>query len=331
MQRAKKRIALITVIYWFLLAYIMSALVWWFVALNRQNNEMAALRLQELNPAAANYPEKKQAIEQWRERKYAQYVGEGVTFMLLIWVGAVFVYLAVRRYLRLGQQQQNFMMAVTHELKTPIAVSKLNIETMRKRRLDEQQRDRLLQLTLAETERLNDLCDNILLASRYEAGSQSRHHEELALDGLLHDIVSQYRQRFPDRHISLEADEELAIAGDAMLLRIMINNLVDNALKYTDKQSPITLRLLQQEGVLLEVADHGPGIADKDKQAVFQKFYRLGNEQTRKAKGTGIGLYLVQRIVADHGGTVSIKDNVPQGAIFTIHFPAYTTNIPATL
>lgn len=331
MQRAKKRIALITVIYWFLLAYIMSALVWWFVALNRQNNEMAALRLQELNPAAANYPEKKQAIEEWRERKYAQYVGEGVTFMLLIWVGAVFVYLAVRRYLRLGQQQQNFMMAVTHELKTPIAVSKLNIETMRKRRLDEQQRDRLLQLTLAETERLNDLCDNILLASRYEAGSQSRHHEELALDSLLLDIVSQYRQRFPDRHILLEADEELAIFGDAMLLRIMINNLVDNALKYTDKQSPITLRLLQQGGVLLEVADQGPGIADKDKAAVFQKFYRLGNEQTRKAKGTGIGLYLVQRIVADHGGTITIKDNVPRGAIFTIHFPAYTTNIHATL
>lgn len=322
MQSAKKKLAFVTVIFWFLLAYIMAALVWWFVSLNQQNNEMAALRLSELNPAAANYAAQKAAVLDYQRRKHGQYVGEGIIFMLFIWLGALFVYLATRRYLRLGQQQQNFMMAVTHELKTPIAVARLNIETMQRRKLDDAQRERLLQMTLNETERLNDLCDNILLASRFDSGLQSSKQERFSLDRLVNDIVDQYNMRFPERQIECTVQPDISVYGDPFLIRLLLNNLIDNAIKYAPKNTPITVKLwLKNHVAKLQVADLGKGIPAEEKKKVFDKFYRMGNEQTRNAKGTGLGLYLVQRIAQRHDGTVEITDNVPQGSIFTVSFP----------
>ncbi|WP_457848411.1 histidine kinase dimerization/phospho-acceptor domain-containing protein, partial [Staphylococcus aureus] len=90
------------------------------------------------------------AIEEAKKRKTAQYVGEGVTFLALIIIGAVFVFRATRRQLKLSQQQQNFMMAVTHELKTPIAITQLNLETLQKRKLEEDKQQKLISNTLQE-------------------------------------------------------------------------------------------------------------------------------------------------------------------------------------
>ncbi|HSC53955.1 MAG TPA: HAMP domain-containing sensor histidine kinase [Phnomibacter sp.] len=322
MQNARKKLALVTVIYWFLLAYIMSALVWWFISLDQQNKAMAALRLSELNPAAANYEAKKAAVMIFEERKHLQYVGEGITFMLLIWLGAVFVYVGARRYLKLSQAQQNFMMAVTHELKTPIAIARLNIETLQKRQLDDAQKNKLLQQTLTETKRLNDLCDNILLASRFDSGTLQKHFEEILLNDLVYDAVEHFSASFPDRVIEFEERTgEISLQGDRMLLLMMINNLVENAIKYAPKSTPIVVALDQVQGkVQLSVADAGKGIPAEEKRKVFDKFYRIGDEQTRKTKGTGLGLFLVKRIAFNHNATVEIKDNFPQGSIFTISF-----------
>jgi two-component system, OmpR family, sensor histidine kinase CiaH len=107
-------------IYWFLLAYIVAALVWWFIALNQQNEQATIFKLQQLKTDRPQYTEQVYKIEQGEKRKTAQYVGEGITFFLLIMAGAVFVFRAVRRQLKFSQEQQNFMMALTHELKTPI-------------------------------------------------------------------------------------------------------------------------------------------------------------------------------------------------------------------
>jgi signal transduction histidine kinase len=322
MQTARKKLAFVTVIYWFLLAYIMSALVWWFVSLEQQNANMTQLRLSELNPASTDFETKKAEVLAYQDRKHAQYVGEGIIFMLLIWVGAVFVYLGARRYLKLGQQQQNFMMAVTHELKTPIAIARLNIETLQRRQLDAAQKDRILQQTLTETERLNDLCDNILLASRFDSGTIQSHYEEISMNELVSESVDQFSTRFPDREILLhESAGIVTMMGDRMLLRMMMNNLIENALKYAPKSMPITVSISSEnEQVLISVADLGKGIPIEERRKVFDKFYRMGNEKTRQTKGTGLGLYLVKRIAADHKGTIEIKDNLPQGSIFTISF-----------
>jgi signal transduction histidine kinase len=327
MQTARKKLAFVTVIYWFLLAYIMSALVWWFIALDQQNTNMTQLRLSALNASAADYETKKADVYAFQERKHTQYVGEGIIFMILIWIGAVFVYLGARRYLKLGQQQQNFMMAVTHELKTPIAIARLNIETLQRRQLDTTQKERILQQTLSETDRLNDLCDNILLASRFDSGTMQSHFEEVSLNQLVAEAVHQFRTRFPDREITLQENAaNMYLQGDKMLLRMMMNNLIENALKYAPKSLPITVSVsFENNQAKIAVADLGKGIPVEERRKVFDKFYRMGTEITRKTKGTGLGLYLVRRIATDHKGIIDIKDNIPQGSIFTISFSSSLT------
>ena len=123
----RKKIQRAILIYWTLLAYIVAALIWWFIALNRQNEQMSFYKMQDVRSDDYLYKEKVGKIQKDKHTKTIQYLGEGGTFLLLIFGGAIFVFRAVRRELRINADQQNFMMAITHELKTPIAVTKLNL------------------------------------------------------------------------------------------------------------------------------------------------------------------------------------------------------------
>ena len=315
----QKRLAFITVVYWILLLYIIAALVWWFIALNRQSAEMAAFRIAQLSDDDPAYEQKKQEALNFKKRKNAQYTGEGTIFFLLIIVGAVFVYRATRKQLQLVRQQQNFMMAVTHELKTPIAVTKLNLETLQLRKLDEERQKSLLQTAIVETERLNDLANNILLASRMDGGETVDFSQQVDLHKQASDMVRQFMVRYPGRSVQLKETGKYKVAGDELLLRILISNLLDNAIKYTPRNATVTVDI-RQEGqyTVMEVADAGPGIADEEKRKVFEKFYRSGNEETRSAKGTGLGLYLCRKIANAHKGSITIFDNEPHGAIFSV-------------
>jgi two-component system, OmpR family, sensor histidine kinase CiaH len=315
------RLRIVFVVYWVLLAYMVAALVWWFIALNRQNVQMMHYKEQQLKKDDPGYLYKTAVIEDEEKRKTAQYAGEGVIFLLLILGGAVFVYRAVRRQLRQGRQQQNFMMAITHELKTPIAVAKLNLETMQKRKLDEQQQQKLLQNTLQETNRLNALCNNLLLSSQMEAGGYQATNEELNLTELVGECVNDFTVRFPLREVVMKAAGDCFVYGDRFLLQMAVNNLIDNALKYSPKECPVTITVeAEEKSILLRVADMGKGIDEGEKQKVFDKFYRMGNAATKTAKGTGLGLYLTQKIVKQHKATITISDNMPAGAVFSIRF-----------
>lgn len=317
----RKKLALITTMYWLLLLYIISALVFWFISLERQNNEMAELRLRQKLPDDPAYTQLVADALDLKRRRHAQYMGEGIIFLLLILVGALLVYRAMRRQWQLSQQQQNFMMAVTHELKTPISVARLNLETMRKRKLEPHLQEKLIHNTLQETDRLNDLCNNILLASRLEGGNYQYHKEQLSLDAIVGESVRQFAGRFTDRHIELRSGQNVKILGDPLLLKLLVNNLLENAIKYSPKDTPIKVRLeAATKSYTLSVADQGPGIPDWEKKRVFEKFYRMGNENTRNAKGTGLGLYLCKKIAKDHKGEIGIGDNHPKGCVFTVVF-----------
>jgi two-component system sensor histidine kinase CiaH len=321
MPHVRRKLILIITMYWVLLLYILVALVWWFISLEQQNMEMAQLRLLQKSPGEPGYTELVAKTQDIERRKHAQYVGEGVIFMLLIVIGAVFVYRAMRRQWKLSQQQQNFMMAVTHELKTPIAVAKLNLETILKRKLEPAVQEKMIQDTILETDRLNDLCNNILLASRLESGRYTYHKEPINLNEIAEKSVAQYSARFPNRMIRLEQHGQAELFGEPILIKLLISNLLDNAIKYTPVEAPIVVKLEElKNGSLLSVSDNGPGIPENEKREVFQKFYRLGDEHTRMAKGTGLGLYLCKKIARDHNATISIKDNIPKGSIFTVHF-----------
>lgn len=317
----RKRLAIATLVYWFLLLYIVAALVWWFIALQQQNRQMSSYKMMELKADDPYYIDKINAIIKDERGKTAGYIGEGVSYLVVIIIGAVFIYRAVRKQFVSSQQQQNFMMAITHELKTPLAITKLNLETLQKHKLDEQKQQKLLSMTLQETERLNTLANNILISSQLEAGGYSLSKEELDLSSLSAGCVNDFRHRFPSYEWDIKIENDLTIMGDTLLLQIMINNLLENAIKYSPKESTVTFKLVKHpRSIQLSVIDEGPGIPESERKKVFDRFYRIGNESMRKTKGTGLGLYLCRKIASDHNGTISVDGNVGTGSNFTILF-----------
>lgn len=321
MASQKRKLATVTVVYWFLLSYMVAALFWWFIALEKQNQLITAIKISELRKEDASYADQLALIENASKRKTFQYIGEGSTFLVLILVGAVFVFRATRRQIRGAQQQQNFMMAVTHELKTPIAVAQLNLETLQKRQLDEEKRQKLIANTLQEANRLNSLCNNILFAAQLDAGVHTQNKQEIHLSDLVEGCIDNFKTRYPQRIIEEAIQASVFLQGEPLLLQMLINNLIENALKYSPKDQPIKVSLIASaDQIQCAVTDFGKGVEDAEKQRIFNKFYRIGNENTRKAKGTGLGLYLCKKIADSHNAYISVTDNQPQGCIFTVSF-----------
>lgn len=323
----KKKLRRATILYWTLLIYIVAALVWWFITLEKQNNVMKHLQVLQLdtridrNADTVEYAAEMIRINNEHKRNKAKYAGEGVVFFLLILVGASFVYRSVRRQFYIQLQQQNFLMAVTHELKTPISVIKLNLETIQKYSLDAEKQKKLLAVMLKETSRLNFLTNNILVASQLEGGGYKFSDEELDLSDLLKDCIQDFRTRFPEREFRTQIEPDVDIKGDALLLQMLINNLLENAVKYSPKETPVTALLKKEKSdVKLQVVDEGPGIVDEEKKKVFTKFYRIGNEATRKTQGTGLGLYLCSKIAHDHNADILVTNNLPHGSNFVVTF-----------
>lgn len=323
MPERRKSFRTLFIIYWIFLAYTIAALVWWYIELNMQNKQMTNFRLVEALQHKENYNERVAQIRLLEKRKKAQYLGEGAAFIVLIAAGAIYVYRTFRNSFKESVRQQNFMMAITHELKTPIAVTKLNLETLQKRNLDEAQRNKFIANTLQEANRLDTLCNNLLLSSQLEAGRYNIINEEQDLSQLVENCINNFLQRNSGREIMAKLVDNIYVHGDKLLLEIVVNNLVENALKYSPKDKPISVSLQAEGGTaILSVADWGPGIFGKDKEKVFYKHYRIGNDATQKAKGTGLGLYLVKNILTKLGGKISINENQPMGSIFVVSLPA---------
>ena len=313
------RLRSVFIVYWFLLAYIIAALVWWFIALTQQNHLMASHDISVLQPSAPGYTETVASIRERERRKEAQYIGEGAVFFLVILAGAVFIYQAVRRQLKLGQQQQHFMMAITHELKTPIAVTQLNLETLQKRRLDEEKQQQLIHRSIQETNRLNSLCNNILLAARMEENKYTASREDVDFTALVNQCLQEFTNRYPGRRFEGNIENSIRLLGDPLLLQLAVNNLLDNAHKYSPRTAPVVVTLQAgKEKIRLTVTDEGKGIPDSDKKKIFNKFYRIGNKATREAKGTGLGLYLTRRIARQHRGEAYVTDHSPAGSNFVL-------------
>lgn len=316
----KNRLAIITALYWFLLLYIIAAMVFWYTELEKQNRQMINHRLSELKLDDPAFNDQYDALLSEQKRKSAQYMYEGVTFLALILSVSAYVYRAVRRQITLSEQQKNFMMAITHELKTPIAITKLNLETLQKHQLDEARRQKLIQMTLQEADRLNTLASNILVSSQLEQ-QRAAVKEELDFSDLIKSCVNDFMNRFPERNWDISIDPECELLGDAFLLQILVNNLLENAVKYSPPKSTVGCSLRQENDRLtLRISDQGSGIPDAEKKKVFQKFYRIGSEQTRSAKGTGLGLYLCKKIADDHKATLRIENNDSQGSVFVVRF-----------
>lgn len=321
----------ITFIYFFLLLYTIAILLWWGILLKEQGDRITRLEQQNLELrydqglSREAYQLEAKAIQQEKRLHNLQYIGEGSTFLLIILLSAGFVYQAMRRQIRFGRQQQNFMAAVTHELKSPIAVTRLNIETLKKHQLTDEKKDKLLDNTLRELSRLDLLCNNMLLASQFDSRQYHMVKENTDLSELLRQTVEETARRLPHHRVTLETEKQIRVLADGFMLQIAINNLLDNASKYAPRDTVIRVRLFAAERhARLQVADEGEGVPAWERERIFSRFYRSGNENTRRSKGTGLGLFLTRKIIAQHHGVIRVSANTPKGSIFEIILPEIT-------
>lgn len=254
-------------------------------------------------------------------------VAQGGLLVAAMVVAVVLVWTAVRREGQRERQHQNFVSAVTHELKTPLAGIRLALETVLSGRVDDEGRERFLRNALIDAERLSGLVQKVLEVTRYAGGAHRLAVELGDFSELVAQEVTAASRRAEGREVVLRAnvEEGIQVAFDDEAMAIVCSNLLENALKYAARGNPprveVSLALVRGEAVL-QVTDNGVGIDAKDLEAIFQPFYRANDEVTRRTPGTGIGLYVAREIVAAHGGKLTaISRGRGQGATFRLVLP----------
>lgn len=251
-------------------------------------------------------------------------VGEGTVFLLLLLVGLHKIHSAFFKEKKLLEQQKNFFLSISHELKTPISATKLQLQTLQKHNLSKEQQLQLLDSALQENERLNNLINNVLLANALDSGLHSLQLTEINLSEACENSCKRYyKQLLESGDLKLTIEPSIKALFDELSLVSIITNLIDNAIKYSNNIVEIDLHLLKNNSeIILQIKDKGIGIEKEHREQVFEKFYRVGNEETRNTKGTGLGLFIVNYLVKQNKGTISISNNNPKGTIFTIKLNA---------
>lgn len=283
------------------------------------NSEIYNLKLEIVSLEHAGSPEiliQKANLDQKLYSRIWMVLGEGSVFFVLLSIGVWKTLQSFRKEVLLAQQQKNFLLAVTHELKSPIASAKLYLQTLQKRELDKEKQTEIVSKAIAETDRLSSLVDNLLLTAKIDRSDYILHFEKTNISDLLEEIVKTHPE---NRRIQTNLNQGIKMEVDKLAFTSVVVNLLENALKYSSKH--VVIKLEQNKNICLSVIDSGQGIPAEEKEKVFDKFYRIGNEETRKSKGTGLGLYIVKNLVKRHGGSISVFDNKPEGSIFLVQFP----------
>ncbi|MCX6189942.1 MAG: HAMP domain-containing sensor histidine kinase [Bacteroidetes bacterium] len=255
------------------------------------------------------------------KRVERMWIAEGTVFLIVLLMGIWFVIKSNQKVIATERQQRNFLLSITHEFKTPIASIKLYLQTIQKRVLSKEQVEMMIGNSLKDIERLNELSENVLVATKIESSGYRYVFDRFNLSELVEDEVAKFRHvKEGLYHIVDDIEPGIFLLGDKFTLLLVVSNLIENACKYSEPNTTIKISLKKAETTILQVADQGIGISDKDKGLVFKKFFRVGNENTRKTKGTGLGLYIVKEVSKKHHARVRIVNNKPKGSIFEIEF-----------
>ncbi|HMP30270.1 MAG TPA: HAMP domain-containing sensor histidine kinase, partial [Saprospiraceae bacterium] len=175
--------------------------------------------------------------------------------------------------------------------------------------------------SLKEAERLQKLIDQLLFTAKADNTTKLYDFQLINLSKLVNDYLSEIELNRPDVIIERCINADIYAFVDSSSIETALSNLVENAIKYANEK-PIGINLSKSDSMItIKIADQGIGIPSHEKKHIFNKFYRIGSEETRKTKGTGLGLYICKKIVNDHGGKISVDDNIPRGSIFTITLP----------
>jgi two-component system sensor histidine kinase SenX3 len=239
-------------------------------------------------------------------------------------VYTVFLVMEIKR----NEDHDTFINAVSHELKTPIASIKLYLETLQSRSLTEEQRKQFYEIMVADADRLHHTVDQVLKAGVLREQGRGAGRTPVDMGALARECVdlAVLRHHLPPGAIALESQtsQSLVVLGDGDDLRMVVSNLIDNAVKYSGDNLRITVTLATPapETVWVRVQDRGIGIPRKQLKRIFRRFYRVQARGLRPVKGTGLGLYIVRAIARAHGGRVFVQsEGEGQGTTFTVELP----------
>lgn len=252
----------------------------------------------------------------------------GIIFFGLIIAGIIVYTVFLVREIHKNEQQDSFLNAVTHELKTPIASIRLYLETLQSRQVNEQQRHDFYRIMLEDTDRLIGTVEQVLKAGEARHGSNKKNWQEVDFSDVVVETVelTRVRHHLPPEELrfGIQPQEKLLMRGNPQELRTAVFNLIENAIKYSGEKKDIVVDVLTPDidTVLLQVRDRGVGIPSSELKRIFRRFYRVSNSASERVKGTGLGLFIVRSIARRHGGEAfAASEGAGRGSTFTLRLP----------
>jgi two-component system, OmpR family, sensor histidine kinase SenX3 len=252
----------------------------------------------------------------------------GIIFFGLIIAGIIVYTVFLVREIHKNDQQDSFLNAVTHELKTPIASIRLYLETLEHRQISEQQRHDFYRIMLEDTDRLIGTVEQVLKAGEARHGSDKKNWQEVDFSVVVLETVelTRVRHHLPPEELrfGIQPQDKLLMKGNPQELRTAVFNLIENAIKYSGDTKNIVVDVLTPDidTILLQVRDQGVGIPTSELKRIFKRFYRVSNSATGRVKGTGLGLFIVRSIARRHGGEAFAESQgAGRGSTFTLRLP----------
>ena len=255
----------------------------------------------------------------------------GLILLVMVSVGMSLIFIYLTRQVHLTRLYNNFIANVTHELKSPLASVQLYLETMQKHEPERAKQQEFVSLMLSDVQRLNNLINSILYISGLEQKRAVRKYPHdyhiYKADKIFSELISEAagQQKIPRQAVRIEGQSGCECVIDRNWMRIVFDNLLDNAKKYSLNPVQIDVRFYRRKKRLfIEISDQGVGISSNEQKKIFNKFHRIESKESPSVKGTGLGLYWVREIIKYHGGRVSVfSRGAGFGSTFTIELPVY--------
>ncbi|MFC2085186.1 sensor histidine kinase, partial [Bacteroidota bacterium] len=254
----------------------------------------------------------------------------GIILLVVISVAMSLIFIYLTRQMNITRLYDNFIANVTHELKSPLSSIQLYLETMNQRDIPEQTQKEFISVMLKDAERLNDLITSILDISGMEQKKLAYNYQVCIANEVLHRLIQEAISEFKvsKNAVTVKGSLDGQFVVDQRALKIAVNNLIHNAIKYSKESVQLEIQLsTTSNNFLIEFQDQGIGIEDKDKNKIFKKFQRVYNPKSPSVKGTGLGLYWVREIIKSHGGNITVfSAGQDAGSTFSIELPIYQTS-----
>jgi len=239
-------------------------------------------------------------------------------------------------------QIRQFSSDASHELKTPLTILKGEVEVALRKERTSQDYEQILRSNLEEINRMSKIVDNLLLLARTETGEIRLFKEEVNLSHIVNEVVTQLTKLAQAKDLQIVATnhhEDILLYGDALRIRQMLINLIENSIKYTEPGGSISVSLernaphslpgkeeASHDGVEIVVSDTGIGIAKEDQERIFGRFFRVDKARSREQGGSGLGLSICKWIVEAHQGEISVESELGKGSRFVVKLPIHSQN-----